>query len=241
MVVLILAMKGGLTNVKFKTTDGQAILCQMQVMGSGTEVSVLRREQLGIGMNEEAWLPEFTGAASDQLYVIDRIEISSRVGQVLQATTGAAIPAADRDVIVSRILSAAAVEGMIRRGDWLYSSPLTTSSTGTVIGAVVMAALQNPYIPTLSAMGQTIGWTYNVIILVALGLVLPVLIYAFRGFAALDDFLRDILSSLSQTLVHLPHDIAAATSKICAGHEIAHCIADRFDIANRESRAGRKS
>lgn len=238
VVAVMLAMQAGLTIVKFKTTAAQAIASQMQVVGAGIEASVLRWEQLGIGLNEMARLAELIGAAADRSHVIDRIVILNPVGQVVQATSDAAIPAFDRDVIVRRVLLAAEVESVIERGDWIYSGRLITGSTGTVIGAVVMAGPKTLYLPALSALGRALSWAYLVITLVALGLVLPVLIYTVRGFAALDHVLRDIRSDSPQELGHLPPDIAAVTTKIRAGHEIAQGIADRIDIADGESKLG---
>lgn len=241
VVVAMLAMQGGLSVVKFKTTAAQAIASQMQVVGSGIEASVLRWEQLGIGLNEMARLPELIAAAADRSPVIDRIVILNPLGQAVEATTDEAIPAVDRDVIVRRVLLAAEVESVIERGDWIYSGRLITGSTGTVIGAVVMAAPKTLYLPALSALGRAMGWAYLVITLVALGLVLPVLIYTFRGFAALDQVLCDIRSDRPPELGHLPPDIAAVTTKIRAGHEIAQGIADRIDIADGETKLGRAS
>lgn len=238
VVLVMLAMQGGLSIVKFKSTAAQAVASQMQVVGSTIEASVLRWEQLGVGMSEMDRLPELIAAAAKGSAVIDRIIIVNPVGLVVQSTADNALPDADRDAILRRVLSSAEVETVIERGDWIYSGRLLIGSTGAVIGAVVMAAPKALYMPALQTLSQNIGWAYVVITLLASGLVLPVLIYHFRDFAALDLLLRNLRSGQVPTATELHPDIAAVAIKIQAGHEIAQDVRDRIDACDRESSVG---
>jgi hypothetical protein len=238
VVLVMLAMQGGLSIVKFKSTAAQAVASQMQVVGSTIEASVLRWEQLGVGMSEMDRLPALIATAADRSPVIDRIVILNPVGLVVQSTSDNAIPDADRDAILRRVLSAAEAESVIERGDWIYSGRLLTGSTGTAIGAVVMAAPKALYMPALLSLGQNIGWAYVVITLLASGLVLPVLIYHFRDFAALDLLLRNIRSGEAPTTTALHPDIAAVATKIRTGQEVAQDLRARIDACDRDTSAG---
>lgn len=234
VVAAMLAMQGGLSVIKFKSMAAQATASQMQVVGSTIESSLLRWEQLGLGIAEMERLPELIMREATQSAVIDRIAILNPVGNVVQATAELAILDADRAAILRRILSANEAETVIERRGWIYSGRMITGSTGDIIGAVVMVAPTSLFMPMLVSLGQNIGWTYLMIALSVPALVLPVVMYQFRGFASLYLVLRDMRAGHvpAQSAVH--PDMAGLVAKLQAGHAVDQDVRAKVDVLAKD-------
>lgn len=235
VVAVMLAMQGGLSTLKFKSAAAHATASQMQVVGSSIEASILRWEQLGLGMAEMDRLPKLIAQAVSRSAVIDRIVMLNAVGGTVHATAATGIPDIDREAVLRRVLSTNEPESVIERSNWIYSGRRLTGSTGEVIGAVVMVAPTNVYMPEVASLGKGVGWTYVVILLLVSVLVLPLIVYQFRGFASIYVVLRDVRTG------HFPEgsvvhpDITGLVTQLREGYEIERTVRTRVDALAKDA------
>lgn len=229
VVAMMLAMQGGLSALKFKSAAAHATASQMQVVGSSVEASVLRWEQLGLGMAEMDRLPKLIAQAAGRSAVIDRIVILNAMGGAVHTTAGTGIPDIDREAVLRRVLAASESQTVIERSDWIYSGRRLTGSTGEVIGAVVMVAPTSVYMPEVASLGIGIGWTYVAILLLVSSVVLPVVIYQFRGFASLYLVLRDVRAGHFPTDSAMHPDIKGLVTQLRDGNQIERVARAQID------------
>lgn len=238
VVAAMLAMQGGLSTLKFKSTAAQATASQMQVVGSTIEASILRWEQLGLGMGEMKRLPELISFAASQSIAIDHIMILDPVGGVVQATDELAVSHVDRGALLRRVLSVNDVESVIERNDWIYAARRITGSTGAMIGVVVMAAPTSLYVPQVASLSKSIGWTYVMILFCVSALVLPIVIYQFRGFTALYLILHNVRTGQDPAQLAVNPDIAGVVSQLRAGQQLEQDIRTQVDALARGTAKG---
>lgn len=230
VVAAMLAMQFALNVLKFKSIAAQGIASQMQVVGSTVESSVLRWEQVGLSMQEMDRLHDLIVHEAARSDVIDNILIVGPVGDLVQATDVEAIPEADRQAVMRRVLSGAEPETFIDQNDWVYSGRLLTGSNGAVMGAVIMAAPARLYVPAVQSLTQNLSNTYIAIFLLVSVFMLPVIFHQFRGISSLYRVISEIRAKASVNPAQTHQDVRALVMQLGEGDSLVAQARQEVDL-----------
>lgn len=191
VVISMLAMQLSLNALKFKSLAAQAIASQMQVAGSTIESNVLRAEQIGLSIDEIVGLQDLIVREAESDPVIERIVIVSPVGVPLVSSDEAGIPAEDREAVLRRVLSVSEQESSLDRGGWLYSGRLLRDSSGATMGAVILMASADLFVPEVVSVRERLGSNYLVIFGFVAVFLMPLIFHQFRGIKGVYDLLAN--------------------------------------------------
>lgn len=220
VVAAMLAMQFALNVLKFKSIAAQGVASQMQVVGSTVESSILRWEQVGLSMQEMDRLHDLISHEVARSDLIDNIVIVGPLGSIVQATDAQAIPEADRQAVMRRVLSGAEAETFIDQNDWVYSGRLLTGSNGAVMGAVIMAAPARLYVPAVASLTQNLSEIYIAIFVLVSLLMLPMIFYQFRGISSLYRVISDLREKREVDPADSHQDVRALVVQLGVGDSV---------------------
>jgi hypothetical protein len=218
VVFIMLSMQLSLNVIKFKSLVGEATASQMQVVGSTIEAVVDRAEQVGLAMEEIDGFREFIQREALSDKTIERISVLSAVGLPLFRSDRIGILDEHREAVVRRIFSAADQESTLSLGDWLYSGRLIYDSSGAVMGAIVLTAPANKFMPSVKHLQKNLTSIYAIIILLITATLVPTIFIQFRVISSIYHLLStNVLNQLPKSKKY-PKEVGLIAEKISEGN-----------------------
>lgn len=240
VVISMLAMQLSLNALKFKSLAAQAIASQMQVAGSTIESNVLRAEQIGLSIDEIFGLQDLIVREVESDPVIERIVIVSPVGAPLVSSDEEGIPAEDREAVLRRVLSVSEQESSLDRGGWLYSGRLLRDSSGATMGAVILMASTDLFIPEVGSVRERLGSNYLLVFALVAVFLIPLIFHQFRGIKGVYDLLANGRETNGNRVPTQFEEVEGLAREIELGDDVVRevsTVLDRLDAEGREVNA----
>lgn len=190
VIMAMLLLQNGLNQLKFRSLVADATASRLQVVASSIEGAIARAEGAGLAIDEMTGLSDLIARETARDEVISDIAVISPIGRVLVSTSAQALPEADREAVLRRVLGSGDRLSSIVVGERLYVARVLYDSANAAMGAVLLATPTALYLDEANATSHRLNLFYLGIFAVVTLVLVPVVIVLFAPVRRLYAVLR---------------------------------------------------